>query len=342
MGVIGPAGLAEERHDHHARHIEAGDARRDDRADADEDIDLERRVDDVVLGPEAGERRDPDNGEVGRHEGEPGDHHDLAQRAVAAHVLLVVHPVDHRAGPEEEVGLEDTVRQQVEDREDVSHGAEASREHHVADLAHRRSREGLLDVILGGSDEGAEEHRDDADDHHRREGEDRAVVDRAAADDEVDAGGDHRGRVDERRYRGGALHRVEEPGLERELRGLAAGCEKEQQADPGEGGFTRLACHREDLVEYDGAERNEDQHDRQAQSDVADAVHDEGLLGRSSRTRLVLPEADEQVGRQAHALPADVEQEVVVSEDEQEHGSDEEVEVAEELPLVRIVLHVAE
>ena len=56
----------------------------------------------------------------------------------------------------------------------------------------------------------------------------------------------------------------------------------------------------------------------------------------------MLPEPDEQVARKAHALPAHVQEQVVVREDEDEHRSDEEVEVAEELATVWILGHVAE
>src|SRR5690606_39761880 len=55
--------------------------------------------------------------------------------------------------------------------------------------------------------------------------------DGVGAGDEVDAGGDHGGGVDERRDRGGAFHGVGEPGLERPLPGLAAGGGEEEQAD---------------------------------------------------------------------------------------------------------------
>ena len=51
------------------------------------------------------------------------------------------------------------------------------------------------------------------------------------AGDQVDAGGDHGRRVDQRRHRGRALHRVGQPGLQRELAGLAARAEQQQQPD---------------------------------------------------------------------------------------------------------------
>ena len=47
----------------------------------------------------------------------------------------------------------------------------------------------------------------------------------------VNAGRDHGGRVDHRADRSGALHRVRQPDLERELGALAHRARKEQQAD---------------------------------------------------------------------------------------------------------------
>ncbi len=48
------------------------------------------------------------------------------------------------------------------------------------------------------------------------------------ADDHVDARGDHRGGMDERRDRGGAGHRVGQPDIERDLRALARGGQQQQ------------------------------------------------------------------------------------------------------------------
>ena len=62
----------------------------------------------------------------------------------------------------------------------------------------------------------------------------RAVEERVAARDHVDAGGDHGGGVDERGDGRGAFHRVGQPDVEGDLRGLAGGAEDEQQGDGGE------------------------------------------------------------------------------------------------------------
>jgi len=265
-----------------------------------------------------------------------------AQCTVATHVLLILHRVDDRSCTEEQVGLEHTMGQQVEDGEDVSDRAKTRGKNHVADLTHGRAGQRLLDVVLGARDDGPEEHGDHADDEYGGQREDGAIVNRVATNDEVDAGGDHGGGVDERGDRGGALHGVQQPGLQRELRGLARRGQQQQQTNPGQRAFTRLPCFGEDLVECHGAEGDEDQHDGQAEPDIADAVHHEGLLRGCRCARLPLPESNQQIGGQADTLPADVQQKVVVGKDQQEHRGDEEIEEAEEPATVGVVVHVAD
>ena len=90
------------------------------------------------------------------------------------------------------------------------------------------------------------------------------------------------------------------------------------------------------------AERREHEHDRQREPGVADPVRDERLLGRDRGGRLELPEADQQVGRQADALPPGVQQQVVVGQHEQQHRREEQVHVAEEPAPLRVAGHVAD
>jgi hypothetical protein len=78
------------------------------------------------------------------------------------------------------------------------------------------------------------------------------------------------------------------------------------------------------------------------QADVADAVHDERLLRRGGVGGHVEPERDEQVRREADALPAEEQRQVAVTEHQHQHRRDEQVEVAEEQPAPRVVGHVAQ
>ncbi len=341
---MAPALLSEERHQHHAGHVVRRDGRAQQRASA-EDPALgaalgERRLDDLVLGEEAGQPREADDGEVAEAEGDEGDRHVLAQAAVLAHVDLVVHAVHDRAGTEEQPGLEEAVRHQVHDREDVADRAEAGGQHHVADLRHGRPGQRLLDVVLRATDDRTEEERDgtdDGDDQLRVRG---GVEDVGGADDQVDARGHHRRGVDEGRDRGRALHRVPEPGLQRYLSRLAAGGEQQHQADGGELALGRLTGCLQHRPEGEAAEPQEHQHDRDRQAHVTDAVDQEGLLRGGGGAGLVLPEADEEVGGEAHALPADVQEQVVVGEDEQQHRREEQVQISEEAAAPLVVLHV--
>ena len=308
----------------------------------DQEVLGERDLDDLVLGEEAGEAGEPDDREVAHRERQERDRQQLLQPAVVAHVDVVVHRVHDRAGAEEHVGLEEAVGHQVEDRERVAHHPEAGGEVHVADLAHGRPGERLLDVVLGAAEDRTPEQRDRTDDDHRGLCRRRQLEDEVGAGDQVDAGGHHRGGVDERRHGGRALHRVEKPGLERHLGGLAAGTEQEKYADPVERGLRRAAGAAADHAEAGGAEGDEHQEDRETHPHVTDAVDDERLLGRGRRRGLVLPEPDEEVRREAHALPAQEQAEVVLGQHQHQHRGDEEVEVAEEPAPARVVRHVAD
>ena len=258
------------------------------------------------------------------------------------HVDVVVHAVHHRAGAQEHVGLEEAVAEQVEDREGVAGRTQAGAEHHVADLAHRGAGQHLLDVVLCAADDRAPEQRHGADGDHGVPGVGGEVEDEVGADDQVDARGHHRRRVDQRRDRGGTLHGVQQPGLQRHLGRLAAGAEEQEQAERGEGLLGGAVGVRADDGEAGRAPRHEGQHDRGRQAHVADPVDHEGLLGRGGRGGLVLPEADQQVRREADALPAEEQGEVVLGHDQQEHRGHEQVEVAEEPDPARVVLHVAD
>src|SRR5690606_38989444 len=131
--------------------------------------------------------------------------------------------------------------------------------------------------------------------------------DRVHAGDQVDARGDHGGRVDEGGDGGRALHRVREPDVEGELRRLAEGADHQEQGDAlglhrdggevagGGGGEVRLELlGGEDLGVLDGAEVGEGEPDAEGEAEVADAVDDEGLLGGGDGRGLLVEVADEQ------------------------------------------------
>ena len=297
---------------------------------------------DLVLREEArGEREGAERQRADQHA--PVDEGDvLAQAAHAEDVLLVVHGEDHGARRQEQQRLEEGVRHQVEHRRLV--GADALGQEHVADLAHGRVGEDLLDVGLHQGDEAGHQQGDRTDHAHRLQRQRREVEQRVGAGDEVDAGGDHGRGVDQRRDRGRAGHRVRQPGLQRQLRRLAHRAAEQQQADHrhqlgaverhvgGRGGGEFLDVERAELPEQD---EQADGHEG-----VADAGDDEGLAGRRAIGRVLVPEADQQVGGEAHALPAEVEEQQVVAQHQEQHARNEQVHVAEEARVALVAAHV--
>ena len=67
--------------------------------------------------------------------------------------------------------LEETVSEEVENREDPTDGAKACTQHHVTDLAHGRGRKNLLHIVLGTTNNRAKEQRDRTDDDNRGSGD---------------------------------------------------------------------------------------------------------------------------------------------------------------------------
>ena len=298
-------------------------------------------VEDFVLRPEAGE----DQRHAGqRHHadgvGREGHGHELLEAAHAPDVLLLVAAVDDGAGAEEEQRLEERVREQMEHPD--RHATDAQAHHHVAELRHGGVGEDALDVRLRHGDERAEDGRERA---YPRDGSKRDRLGHAGllqlhqrihASDEEDARRHHRRRVDERADGRGAFHRVGKPDVERELAGLANRTAEEQQANRRAGRESangRMRNHLRQRVLFEAAAPGivEEQraglgvepHDAEEEEHVADARGDEGLLGRRRRAGLVEPEADEQVAREAHQLPAHEEQQQVVRDDEAEHRGGE-------------------
>ena len=165
------------------------------------------------------------------------------------------------------------------------------------------------------------------------------------AGDEVDAGGDHGGGVDECGDGGGAFHGVGEPYVEGELGRFAKSAKHEAEGDPVEDGGVGghelgVGEDGEDLGVFDGAEIFVDEEDADGEAEVADAVDDEGLFGGGDGGGFLKVVADEEVAGEADAFPAQVEEDEVVGHDEAGHEEDEEGEVGEEAEVAIVAFHV--
>ncbi|KAG1647606.1 hypothetical protein GQR58_030464 [Nymphon striatum] len=207
-------------------------------------------------------------------------------------------------------------------------------------LAHSRIREHLLDVVLGNRDRRSEQGSEQPDPGNQAGG---PVVglgqDWVDACQQVDAGGHHGGRVDQRRYRRWSSHGVGEPDVQRELCGLTRSAHEHQQGNGGGGAMGDLTG--EHLAVLDAAIGEEGQEGRQHESEVANSVGDEGFLASGGIGFFGEPERDQEVGARTHAFPTKEGQQQVVAKYQHEHGEGEQVQVHEELGEVGIAVHVA-
>ncbi len=166
------------------------------------------------------------------------------------------------------------------------------------------------------------------------------------------AGGHHGGGVDQGRDRRRAFHGVRQPGVQQELRRLAHGAHEQQQA--GERERIDLPAEqrqrfadergrlREHGVEIDAADQHEDRENAEREAEVADAVDDEGLDRGGVGFGLVIPEADQQIAREADALPAEEQLHQIVGRHQHQHGEGEHRQIAEEARPVGVLFHVAD
>ena len=159
-------------------------------------------------------------------------------------------------------------------------------------------------------------------------------------------GGDHRRRVDQGGHGRGALHRVRQPGVERQLGGLGERADEQQQAgrhDRARRSARTPPARARTRPRYSScAGLVQDQEGGDHEADVADHVHHERLDAGVGGGGAPVPERDQQVGRGADERPADDQQDEVARQDEQQHREDEVVEVGEEAGEAVVAAHVGD
>ena len=159
--------------------------------------------------------------------------------------------------------------------------------------------------------------------------------------------------MDQGGHRRRPLHRVRQPGVEKQLRRLAGSPDEQQHPDHLVGAHVeaeqvveRVGMRRhqgEDVVVADGAELGEGQRDADHEEQIGDPVDHEGLVRRRLRARPVIPVADQQVAREPDAFPAEEQLDQVVRRDQHQHREAEQRQIGKEArrrPF--LVRHVAD
>ena len=310
---------------------------------------------DLVLAPEAGQREYAYQAQ-GPDDGQPvGNGHRLAEAAHIHHIESAGGVVD-AARAEEQQGLKKGVGKEVEQGGVVSPHAQGG--HHIPQLAHGGVGHHPLDVVGGQAHSGGEHGRERP--HQRHHGHNRLRFGEHGekAAHQKDAGGDHRRGVDQRAHRRGAFHSVRQPGVQGELAAFAYRAGEQAQAQPQQrpAGHNAGAAggHRQRrLPNVRDVQRVQTPHgeivrlekevdDGQQKTDIPDAGDNESLLGRRGRRRAVVPETDQQVGRQAHQFPEYIHLYDVDGQHQPDHRGAEQGHIGVVAGNALIAVHIAQ
>ena len=218
-------------------------------------------------------------------------------------------------------------------------------QHHVAELGDGGIGQHALDIVGGQTHGRGEDGREAPYNGHHGNRLRRVDEEGHGARHQVNAGGDHRGGMDEGADGGGAFHSVRQPHVERELGALAGRPGEDANGRPHQDRAAQHAGHRQlvEAVDIEGAGVKVKNQDAGQETEVANPGDNEGLLGGVRGRFLVEPEPDEEVGAESHHLPEDEGEEEVIGEDQPQHGEGEEGHPGVVAVVARFIVgHVAQ
>ena len=148
-------------------------------------------------------------------------------------------------------------------------------------------------------------------------------------------------------YRSWPLHRVGQPDIERDLRRLSRSADKEEERDQGhllrpEEMGASLQCRKINTPDSLTAHFPDEEQDAQEKAEIADPVNNKSLVAGYSIRVVLVPEANQEVRAEPHALPADKEEQEIIGHDQHQHKKDKEVEIGEVAHHPLVMAHVSE
>ena len=177
-----------------------------------------------------------------------------------------------------------------------------------------------------------------------------------ATHDHVNAGSDHRRRVNQSRNGRRAGHGVGQPNKQRNLRTLTSGADKKKDGNrtysPGEQGMPRERIGTRQSSDNlqraclpkkaDRPRERENEHNAEDKTPVTHAVCDECLLRCITGFLAIKVVTNQQVGTKPDAFPADKHQEKIVGQDQGQHREHEQIQIGEEAIEAFVAAHVAD
>ena len=151
------------------------------------------------------------------------------------------------------------------------------------------------------------------------------------------------------------LHGIRQPHVQRNLRGLSNGADKQQQRDQGHGGHlpstanSTKQIHRgigtggdsgKHRLVLQGPKDHTHQQYAEQKAKITDSIDDKGLGGRRSRRVTFIPVPDQQIRTQPHRFPEHKQLKKIIGHDQHQHGERKERDVAKESRVARIAVHI--
>ena len=89
-------------------------------------------------------------------------------------------------------------------------------------------------------------------------------------------------------------------------------------------------------------ERPEQNEQSTEETEVTNTVNNKCLLGSVAGTLLLVVVADQQIGAETDALPADKHDQGITTQNQHQHGESKEVQVTEESVVASLSMHIAD
>ena len=294
-----------------------------------------------LFGQEAEHGRQAGHRERGDRAHGKGERHGPAQPAQPAQVArarLVIHDADGQ----EQRRLVERVRHHADhQRLERGRGVAADQHHQHAKLADGGIGQQRLKIVLLKPQVSAGEHR-----HQPEAGEQpEPGVGQAQgwvhARQQIDAGLDHRRRVQVRAGRGGRGHRVGQPDVRGDLCALGERAERHQ---PQHHAVKRAAAEHIAAAEDGGivhAARSQADEEQPSQQRDPAAAGDKERLERAPPRRLIFVfVGDQQKRGEAGAFPEDEERDHIAGQQHAQHHGHEEEQIGQETPCAVVALEV--